>query len=303
MENFRRRSSAPFVAIFILALIWGYNWVVMKVALTDSPPLFFAALRLLVAASVLFPMMVLLHRPLRLPPLPYIIPYGLIQSSAFIGLSLLALEYGGAGKTAILVYMMPIWLMLLAWPLLGERLHRLQGMAVLLAGLGLLAILRPWDFHGPWKAPIFAILAGFSWAVSAIWHKRYAPPGQDMVNATFWQALIGGGVLVVLAALTEPARIHWSPEFLLALAYNAIPGTAVAYLLWTFALHRLPSGIAGIATLLAPPVGIVTAWAQLGERPGPWETAGMAAILASLALASWQHLRPGDRSTHFPPQE
>lgn len=53
----------PLAAIVTIALIWGYNWVVMKVAIEDCPPLIFAALRVALGAVVLLPLLLLLKRP------------------------------------------------------------------------------------------------------------------------------------------------------------------------------------------------------------------------------------------------
>ncbi|MBU2754909.1 EamA family transporter [Acidithiobacillus sp. CV18-2] len=299
-----RETYLAFTAIFLIALIWGYNWVVMKVALQDSAPLLFAALRVVLSAPVLLLFLILQKRSLALPPLIYVVPYGLLQSTGFVGATLLALEYAGAGKTAILVYMMPIWLMLLAWPVLGERLQGLQIPALVLALLGLVVILEPWQIgHSPWQGPFFAILSGISWAASAIWHKRFMPRGQDLITATFWQASIGGLVLLIAALLLEGWQVQWTGSFIAALAYNAVPGTALAYVLWLFALRHLPSGVAGIATLLAPLIGVLAAWLQLGERPSLWEAMGMAAIFSALLLVSWQHLRPKDNSIAVTAQE
>ncbi|MEY2341179.1 DMT family transporter [Acidithiobacillus sp. IBUN Pt1247-S3] len=299
-----RETYLAFAAILLLALIWGYNWVVMKVALQNSAPLLFAALRVVLSAPVLLLYLLLQKRSLALPSLGYIVPYGLLQSTGFVGATLLALEYAGAGKTAILVYMMPIWLMLLAWPVLGERLHGLQIPALVLALLGLVIILEPWRAgSSPWQGPFFALISGMSWAASAIWHKRFVPKGQDLINATFWQASIGGTVLLITALVFEGWQVRWTGPFIAALAYNAIPGTALAYVLWLFALRHLPSGVAGIATLFAPLIGVFAAWLQLGERPNIWEAIGMAGIFSALFLVSWQHLRPKDDNITMSAQE
>ncbi len=285
-------KAMPLSALGLLSLIWGYNWVVMKTALLDCPPLLFAALRVLGGAAILFPLLRVLDRPLKVPPLNYILPLGLLQSTGFVGFTMGALETGEAGKTAILVYMMPIWLIFLAWPLLGERIHGLEWPAITLAILGLLCILEPWNLHGPIKGTLFALLSGISWAASAIWQRRQAPPGTDLLNATTWQMIFGGLALGVVALMADPVQIHWTPRFIGALLYNAIPGNALAWVLWAYALHRLPSGIAGMGTLFAPLIGVVAAWVQLGERPGIWESAGMALVFLSLILVSWHHLRP-----------
>ena len=294
----RPSSFLPFLALLLLSLIWGYNWVVMKGALTHSSPLLFAAMRVLGGTFVLFLILGLFHRPLVLPPIRFILPLGLLQSTGFVGCTLWALEYGGAGKTAILVYMMPLWLVLLAGPFLGERIHGLQGPALILAFLGLLLILEPWRLHGG-NGVFLALLSGFFWAASAVWQKMKTPKGLDLLDVTAWQMLLGGGVLLVLALILEPWRIDWTAGFAAALFYNAVPGNALAWLLWVYALHRLPSGVAGMGTLLAPAVGILSAWVQLRERPGAIEGSGMGLIFLAMVLVAWQHLK-GREDPPFP---
>ncbi|QQD71943.1 DMT family transporter [Acidithiobacillus ferrivorans] len=303
MKASRHGTLLPLAAVVLLSLIWGYNWVVMKVAISDCGPLLFAALRVWLSVLVLIPLLLVMKRPMAMPPARYVIPFGLLQTTGFVGFALWALEYGGAGRTAVLVYMMPIWFMLMAWQALGERLSGIAWLALALALLGLLAILKPWDFSGNWRGTLLALLAGIFWAASAIWQKRHAPPGQDLFTVTLWQTAIGGLGLALMAGIVDPLTIHWTPAFIGALLYNALPGTALAYFLWAYALQNLPSGIAGMGTLLVPLIGVAAAWLQLGERPGIWESAGMVVIFMALALVSWQHLRSDAREPTPTPQE
>jgi drug/metabolite transporter (DMT)-like permease len=72
--------------------------------------------------------------------------------------------------------------------------------------------------------------------------------------------------------------------FVAALAFVALPGTALAWLLWMFALSRLPAGTAGLASLATPIIGVFAAWLQLGERPSGTEWVGIALIVAALVV-------------------
>src|SRR3569623_908247 len=140
-----RRALA---ALFALALIWGYNWVVMKRALAYMGPFQFAAARMLLAALVLFAVLIVTKRPWRPRALPQTLLIGLLQTCGFSALIMWALLAGGAGKVAVLSYTMPFWVMLLAWPLLGERLRDLQWLAAGEALAGHTCILEPWHLHG-----------------------------------------------------------------------------------------------------------------------------------------------------------
>ncbi|MHB1565783.1 MAG: DMT family transporter [Acidiferrobacter sp.] len=121
--------------------------------------------------------------------------------------------------------------------------------------------------------------------------EKTRPRGSGLFTVTAWPMAWGGTTLLILALAIEPLRVHWTPPFIGALAYNAIPGSALALGLWAYAVDTLPPGLAGMATLLSPLIGVVAAWVQLGERPPLWEGIGMIAIFLALVLTTAQHRR------------
>ena len=115
----------------------------MKIGLGYAQPFTFAALRTFLGALSLLPLLIVLRRSLRPQAVGYTIVIGLLQTTGFVGLLMWALQSGGAGKTSVLTYTMPFWLLLLAWAFLGERLRGTQWLAVGLALAGLLLVLEP----------------------------------------------------------------------------------------------------------------------------------------------------------------
>jgi drug/metabolite transporter (DMT)-like permease len=275
-------------ALILLALIWGYNWVVMKIALRDCGPFTFAALRSMLGALVLFPLLPIKGGSLAPPKATRgIILLGLFQTAGFLGFTFWALVEGGAGKTAVLVYTMPFWVLILARLFLGERIRRMQWPAVLLSFAGLLMIFEPWHGRGGFFSEILAVMAGMFWAASVILAKQLMKrEGIPLLRLTAWQMLFGAIPLVVVAFFAPEGAINWSSSFVAALLYNVIPGNAVAWLLWLYILEMLPAGVAGMGSLIIPVVGVLSAWLQLGETPGPFEAAGMLLIGVALSILS-----------------
>ncbi|MBN9403174.1 MAG: DMT family transporter, partial [Burkholderiales bacterium] len=128
----RRNERLALMALAGMALVWGYNWVVMKKVLAYVGPFDFSALRTLFGAVALLLVLKVLGRPMRIRAWPRVVLLGLLQTGAFSALIQIALLHGGAGKTSILVYTMPFWVIPLAWVAFGERIRGLQWLALAL---------------------------------------------------------------------------------------------------------------------------------------------------------------------------
>lgn len=283
--NKHKSSLGPVLALTVLAAIWGYNWVVIKIVLVDAPPMTFAALRSGLSAVALVIVLIAMRKPLKPARWGSMIALGVLQTTGFVGLVTLALVTGNAGKSAVLAYTMPFWTLILAGPLLGERMRGMQWLAIALAGLGLIGILSPWTGTLGITSSLFALAAAWSWAAANIVVKRMNLSSDELLNVSAWQALVGA-VGLTLLALFDTDPIHWTVSFSLGLAYNVVFATALAWVLWLYALNRLSAGITGLASLGAPMFAIVTAWVQLGEVPTLPEAAGMALIVIALAWLS-----------------
>jgi len=283
----RRNERLALMALAGMALVWGYNWVVMKQVLAYVGPFDFSALRTLFGAAALLLVLKVLRRPMRIRAWPRVVLLGVLQTGVFSALIQLALLQGGAGKTSILVYTMPFWVIPLAWAAFGERIRGSQWLALALAATGLLLILEPWNHHTGLVSEVLAVASGLCWALATLvakWIKRDHP--MDALPLTAWQMLFGALALCVAAWLVPERPIEPVPYFYAALAYNAILATALAWFLWLFALQHLSAGMAGLSSLGVPVVGVLSGWLELGEVPGGLELAGMILIGVALAVIS-----------------
>jgi drug/metabolite transporter (DMT)-like permease len=273
------------LALIVLALIWSYNWVVAKEVLHYVGALDFAALRCSLGAALLLVILPLSGRSLKPPPWRSVLGIGLLQAAGMTGLSQLALMAGGAGKTAVLVYTMPFWVMLLAALFLGEKPRPSQYAAAAAAALGLLLVIQPWQWHATLLSSLLAVGSGASWAAGSVVAKRaFRHQSVDLLELTAWQMAVGAVVLSALAAATHQKPIIWSPYMLFAVGYNMFLATALGWVLWLFILRALPAGVAGLSTLMTPVMSVLWALLLLGERPDLAESGGIALILLALAL-------------------
>ncbi len=292
MQSPGTAPRSALVALAILSLIWGVNWVVMKAVLAYVGPLTFSALRYVFGTAVLFAVLGLRGESLAPTPWRDTLAIGLAQTTGFQALVQLALIAGGAGKTALLAYTMPFWVIPLAWLLLGERPGARQWACIALAAAGLALILDPGRAQMRWTSSLLALGGGCAWAIGTVLSKRlFLRTRVSPLRLTAWQMALGTALLVLLALVVPERPTQWSAPLVGALVYNGVLSSGLAWALWLFVVQRLPANVAGLASLVTPLVGVLAAFVLLGERPDAMETAGIGVV----ALALFGILRPTPR--------
>lgn len=284
-----RRAAVVMVA---LVLVWGYAWVLAKIALSYCGPLELATLRTAIGAIALFPALLWMGGPIW-PEHPWeTLAVGVVQTALFLLLNNWALSQGEPGKTSVLVFTMPFWVLVFAWPVLGERIQGMQWPAVALAAVGLALILEPWGLRTTLFAKLLAVLAGVCWALGVVVSKRlHNRHPVDVFNFTFWQMVLGLIPMIGVAAVAHSRPIEWTPAFLGLLLALGIGATAGGWGAWFYVLRRLPAGTTSMGSLGIPVVALAASAIQLGERPTALELSGMGFIGVALALVSWDTMR------------
>lgn len=299
-----KETRRAWIAMLILVLLWGYSWITSKIALDYASPLDFSAVRVTLGTLSLFVLLVASKASLRPQHFKWVIIIGIVQTGAFIVLNTWALAGGGAGKISVLVFTMPFWVAVLAWPILGERIRGWQWPALTLAVGGLLLVLQPWNLHASLISRTMAIAAGICWALGVVFAKRLHNKVQvDAVAFTFWQMAVGTIPILIADALFDTQSIQWTPVFIFCALFNGIVATGMCWVMWLYVLHRLPAGTTSLSSLGIPVIAGLASWIQLGEQPTRIELAGMLLIGVALALISWLTIRKHEEPEPLTGQE
>jgi drug/metabolite transporter (DMT)-like permease len=278
-------TRGALAALALLSLIWSYNWVVMKQALAWTGPFEFAAWRAGLGTLMLFALLRWRGQSLAPPRWKPLLLVAIAQTLGFQALVQWALVDGGAGRTALLAYTMPFWVVLLAWWLLRDRPSRWQWASLALAFAGLLFLLEPWKGMGGSQSTLLAIGGGLCWAVGVVLSKRMFQRGEARVlQLTAWQMAIGTVGLVLVALAVDEPPMQWNSGLVLALAYNGVLASGLAWLLWGWLVEQLPAQVAGVSSLVIPILGVLFAWWVLHEAPDGAEWTGIALLVAALAV-------------------
>ena len=289
MASYRR--WLPALALLVLSLTWGYTWVLAKQGLVYAPPFAFAAERCVGGALTLILVLKLIGRPLKLVAPGPTLAIGLTQVAGFMVFQTWALVEGGPGKTAVLIFTMPIWTLLMAWPLLGERVRGKQWLAAASTLIGLLLIIEPWDMHSSLFSKFLGLMAALCWATGTILIKRLrSTTPVDLLTLTAWQMILGAVPLVVLSLVVTERPTDWTLSYMGILAFMSIGSTAMCWWLWIYILDRVPAWEASLSVLGTPVVVILLSRLTFGEEFKTSEVAGILLIgtgLALLSLLSW----------------
>jgi drug/metabolite transporter (DMT)-like permease len=282
-----RSHAGSLLLLLGLAVCWGYNWVVMKIGLHDAGPVAFAAIRCLGGAIILALVLLALRRSFRIVEPWTVAAIGLLQTALAQGLIAMALHGGQAGKSAVLNYTLPVWVMILGFLFLKERPRLMQWLATAVAFAGVMVMTFLNGKAVSWEPIVFALSASICWGAGTVvtqaLMRRHA--GRiDTLALTAWQLGIGGLVLTALAFVVPEAPLNWTPSLILSLIYNVGPASAVAFLLWFMLQQRIEANVLSLIVLIVPLVGIAAGWLQLGERPSGPDAIGMALILAGIAV-------------------
>ena len=287
-----RETRRAVIAMILLVILWGYAWITSKIGLDYASPMDVVALRLELGTLTLFIGLLWTGRPLRPQHWQALLMIGLIQTGAFLLLNTWALSEGGPGKTSVLVFTMPFWVLVFAWPMLHERILGLQWVSVVLAIVGLLFVLEPWQMHTSLFSKTLAVVAGMCWAIGVVYAKRLHNRAKvEPLSFTFWQMIVGLIPILIAQALFDRQPIVWSDTFIVVTLFNGVMATGIGWLTWLYVLHRLPAGTTSLSSLGIPLIAIVASWLQLGEEPGKSELIGMLLIGIALAILSYLSIR------------
>lgn len=275
------------LALFILSVTWGYTWILAKQALSFAPPFAFAAERCAGGALALFLIVKLMGKSFRLDSPGATLAIALTQVTGFMAFQTWALVEGGPGKTAVLIFTMPIWTLFIAWLVLGERIRGAQWWAAISTLAGLILIIEPWNMHSSLFSKFLGLMAALCWAIGTVLIKRLRSRQKvDLLSLTAWQLLLGAVPLVLLALLVPERATQWTVSYVGILVFMSIVSTALCWWLWIAILDRVPAWEASLSVLGTPVVALISSRLMLNEEFRLSELAGVALIGSGLALLS-----------------
>jgi probable blue pigment (indigoidine) exporter len=225
---------------------------------------------------------------------------GALNIGVFFALLFVAVYRLPGGLAATLAATVPLFVVALSWPLLGERptiLSVTAGTAGL-AGVALLVLNAGARLDAVGAAA--AIGAAVSLGLGIVLNKRWGRPA-GLLAFTSWQLVAGGLMLAPLALVVEGAPPGFDAEAVAGFAYLGLFGTALAYALWFYGIDRLATTRVSVLDLLSPLVAVLVGVALASEQFGLPEAIGTALVLSAVLLGQRPMSRRSSTNQGGPP--
>jgi O-acetylserine/cysteine efflux transporter len=283
-------SAIQIVCAVIVPLLWGYQFVPIKVGVTEFPPLFFLALRFLAIALLLVPFV---KRPTRrqLGPVAAI---SIFLGGLNFGLFYIGLELGSGSLSAVAYQLATPFTVLLAWPLLAEKPSLTTSAGVMLAFGGVIVLATEPGRSASMLPLLLVVGAAFAFAVSNVLTKRYGPFDPMMLMG--WSSLLTVPQVLLMSLLLEHGQmasfVTADERGWLALAYTIFIGGIVGFGLWFWLIAHCSMGRVAPFGLLLPLFALTSSVVFLGDRMTPKLMIGGLLAISGVAMTQ---VRPSVR--------
>ncbi|MCU4182705.1 EamA family transporter [Bosea sp. BH3] len=275
------RDAALTLAVMV---VWGTNFVIIRIGVEHFPPLFFACLRF---AFALVPAVLFLKRPA--VSWNKLAAYGVLIGAGQFGLLFIAIKgFITPGLASLVVQSQTFFTIILAAVLTGERVQPFQFIGLVLALIGIGVILWFTDGMTTPLGIVLILSAALCWAGGNIVSR--SSPGVDMLAYVVWASLFSVPPLFLLSWLLEgwPAirdGVATAPvEAWAAAIWQAVGNVMFGYAMWGWLLSRYAAATIAPTALLVPVFGMGAAAIWLGEPLPGWKLAAAGLVLSGLCI-------------------
>lgn len=260
-----------YLFLMLIIVIWGISWPISKMGLAFMPPIWYAACRLMVATVSMFLIVGLLGKFIwpKKQDLKIIFAIGLLQVGLFMILINVGLFYVSAGRTAVLVYTTPLWVVPISIFVFKEKSSLLKWVGFILGILGIVVLFNPflvnWSDHNVLIGNGLLLLSALCWAI-AILCARYMSWPHTPLELISWQLLVGTIPVLVTAVIEQPhPHIEWNHVLVMSILYTGIFATAIAYWGTVLVSKELPPITTSLSLSIIPVFALLLSAALLHE--------------------------------------
>ncbi|MFL5565266.1 MAG: EamA family transporter [Gemmatimonadaceae bacterium] len=308
MSNYGSHASrAQIIAAFAsIYLVWGSTYLAIRYAVETIPPFLMGGLRFVISGALLYAWARYrgAQRPSRLHWRNAIIAGGFLLLGGN-GAVVWAEQFVPSGLTALLVSILPFWLVIIEWVRPPRR--RPSGAVLIGLVLGFLGIivlvgLGELGGHGDIRplGALVLILGSLSWAIGSFWSRDAQLPESGLL--TTGMEMLGGGVLLLIVGVATGELSDFdiqrvSAESIVGLAYLITFGSLLGFTSYIWLLDKVSPARLGTYAYVNPIVAVLLGWAVAGERLSARTVVAAVIVICAVALITTARSTGGAQST------
>lgn len=267
-----KSNLRAYIAWIAICIIWGTTYLVIRVGVTDLPPMFFAGLRWIAAGIILVIVQKMMGNKLpSLSDLKHIAIVGIALLGVANGLVVVAEQWIPSGLAALLITTLPFWMvgfesLLPKGPAFNK--HIAFGLLLGISGVFLIfgGDIQSWLNLDYFLGSLALLGAVISWSLGSIYSKYKKISAHPMMGASV-QMLIAGVLQIILGLfLGEINEFHLTQNGLFSIAYLVVFGSIFGYASYMYAIQHLPLSLVSTYAYINPVIALVLGWYFLDEK-------------------------------------
>ncbi|MBO9513781.1 MAG: DMT family transporter [Variovorax sp.] len=284
-------TARQFVLLAALTVAWGFNWPIMKLGVTDYPPLAFRAISLWLGLPVLAIALAATKTPFKVARRDWPELLLLAATNMFIWHACIIVAVKGltSGRSAILGYTMPVFSAVIGAVFFSAVLTRRAWLGVMACALGVGLLLWHEFTHlsGRPEYVVLALVAAATWALGTQLLRRTRIEARTL-TLSFWMTALTAVVMTLLSMGFEMPQWHMPGSATWAgILYNAVLIFGFAHAAWFFLARGLPPVASTLSVMLIPVLGVFSGAILLGEKVYWQDWTAIVLMVASIASVLW----------------
>jgi len=283
-----RLTKRDLVLLVFLTLAWGLNWPVMKYGVHALPPVFFRAVCIAGGLAALWVYARATGISLAVPAGKWgtVLRLAIPNAITWHLLVIIALRLLPAGRSSILGYTMPVWVVIAGVLFFNERPTGRQSFGVLCAFAGMVLLLSSelGAIAGNPQATLLILAAAAAWGYGTHLLRRELRE-MPALAVTFWMLAMTLVAMVVVTVLFE--RAAWrmpTPGEWGSIVYNMVLAIAFCHAAWSHLARTLPPVASSLSVMMIPVLGVFSSMWLLGESPFWQDYVALVLILIAMAV-------------------
>jgi len=286
IEQFSKKGLIHLLVVYTL---WSTTYLAMRVGVNTAngfPPFIFGAIRMVVAALILFSLARLQQQPLK-PSRRELFSLAMVGNLLWMGgngLVLWAVQYAGSGFASLIVASAPIWATLIELVLYKKKPSLILIFSLFVGFVGVAVLSLPSFSEGSSRdmlAVVSLVFAAICWSLGSVVQTRRPVNLPPQVMSGYHQLFASGGFLLMSLVLGEPMPDPTLSSWI-AWAYLVVFGSVFAFTSYIFALKLLPINIVMTYAYVNPVIALFLGWLILDEPIGTWTLLGAALVIVSV---------------------